>query len=672
MRTRVLRLVCVLLIGLVSALPAPQAHASPRFADIGIERWLNSLQHEDPEVRRNAAWMLGRYASAARGSRALTAGVSGRLQDRLRRERDHGVLRAIIYALSRYPTPDVDVSLRDAANPDSGLPPAVRATALRALLSRLEEPASLAPWLLRLSWTGGLNGPGDVAHEAAVEALAALPHNAFAAAIANAQEMSVGLVGALRAIGRRGDPRWAHPLLEALAPSRVSAGAPRVLAALDSVARLRCVEAAELVLNLALRGDDPAVRRAAVRTLASLGGAFDAAALRHLLAEPPLREVTLDTLGALGDRGALPSITPLLGAAWAGDRRAAAEALGAIGAVASIASLRERAVVERDAEVRRAMWRAIAQIGGGDARSALSIDDQSARWALSELLLREGGGDAHPMGASDPAARMVAALSGEAIEPRWSDDADARVAMALALGHARHDEVRRAESLDLALARESDEGVRVAIVLALARIGADPSSERGARGRACDALLSLVARESDAPSLAAVVAVSRLGALRVSAAREVVAHLVMSPGRDPLVRRVAIEAAGRLEIRGLRVAVERALAVDSDDSVRGAAAFALAAIAGRGARDALDEGLSVASTQALVEQIRAAHAQAVGDGEPIADSRSVARAANAPPRSVWCVTAGDGALVFGVATGDGEVWIDGAPALDEASLTRAR
>ncbi len=58
-----------------------------------------------------------------------------------------------------------------------------------------------------------------------------------------------------------------------------------------------------------------------------------------------------------------------------------------------------------------------------------------------------------------------------------------------------------------------------------------------------------------------------------------------------------------------------------------------------------------------------------GGGEGFTGSR-VVRAGSVVPRSVWCLTLPDGGLAFGVATGDGELWIEGAPSYDEAELAR--
>ncbi len=616
--------------------------------------------------------MLGRHASAASSSRVLAATVAARLQDRLRRERDEGVQRAIVYALSRYASPDVDASLREAAGAESGLPVAVRASALRALSTRAAEPLALVPSLLRASWTSVYGAPGDIAQDAAVRALSELPHNAFATALAQSREASVGGVGALRAVGRRGDPRWARPLLDALVQNRPGRSLAKTLAALDALARLRCVEAAEAVLAVAVSAEDLSVRRAAVRALASLGGGFDAAALRSFVAEPSLRDVAVETLGALGDHASTAVIVPLLDAPWSGDRRAAAEALGALADPESIPSILARARREPDVEARRAMWRAVARIGGPGAARALAVDDPQARWALAELLSHGGDFVASPR-TDDPSGALVAALSGEPWPSAWSaDDADERVSQALAAGHARGDDEARAASLEGALARESEEGVRAAIALALGRLAGDGAASLRAREVACDALLGLVDRERDAPSIAAVIALAQLGELRVEAARGLVARVVSSELSDPLARRAAIWAAGRLRVRGARLAVERALAVDPDDGVRGAAAFALAAIAGVDADASLAAASAVAPTDALIDQIAAARVAARADVTDAPRGVEVVRASSARPRSIWRVGVADGGLAFGVATADGEVWIEGASSFEAAALERVR
>lgn len=663
---------CIVAAGVASGPRFETAHATPLLAGVGPDAWLDRLQHEDPRVRRDAAWMLGRYASAATASRALSNAVSARLQDRLRRERDEGVQRAILWGLSRYSSADVDASLREAAAAESNLPVAVRAGALRALVSHAADPQSLVPWLLRSSWTGVIGTSGDLVQDAAVRALSELPHDVFATALAQSREASLGGVGALRAIGRRGDPRWARPLLDALTPGRPGRSLAKTLAALDAVARLRCVEAAGAVVAVASSGEDVAARRAAVRALASLGGGFDVSVLRSFVAEPSLREVAIEALGALGDRASVTVIVGALDAPWSGDRRVAAESLGALGDPDAIAPLVARAHRELDVEARGAMWRAVARIGGAAAARALSVDDPQARWAHAELLSRDAVEVSATARAEEPAAALVSALSGTSIAPRWSTDADQRVSMALALGHTRGGDEARATSLEGALARESDEGVRSSIVLALGRLAGDGGAQRHARALACDVLLSLVERERDAPSIAGAIALAQLGELRVEAARDLAVRIVAAEPADPLVRRVAIYAAGRLRARGARLAVERALAVDADDGVRGAAAFALAAMVGVAADGALAAAAAVASSDALIDQIAAARAAARADVTEAAPGGAVVRASSAPPRSIWYVERLDGGLAFGVATQDGEVWIEGGSSLEEATLNRAR
>lgn len=664
---------CILAAGIASGRPFECAHATPLLAGIGPDAWLERLQHEDPRVRRDAAWMLGRYASATAASRALSSTVTARLGDRLRRERDEGVQRAIVYGLSRYASADVDASLREAAGAESNLPVAVRAAALRALVSHAPDPQPLVPWLLRGSWAGVIGASGDLAQDAAVRALSELSHDVFARALAQSREASLGGVGALRAIGRRGDPRWARPLLEAITPGRPGRSLAKTLAALDAIARLRCVEAAEAVVAVATRGEDLAARRAAVRTLASLGGSFDVSALRSLVAEPSLREVAIEALGALGDRGSMAAIVAVLDAPWSGDRRVAAESLGALGDPEAIAPLVARARREPDVEARGAMWRAVARIGGARAARALAVDDPLARWALAELLLREGGEAGSVHRTEDPSGALVAALEGAAPAMSWPpDDADGRVSLALSMGHARGDDEARATSLDGALARESDEGVRSAIALALGRLAGDSGAALRAREVACDALLSLVERERGALSTAGAIALSQLGELRVEAARDIVAGLVASEPADPVARRVAIFAAGRLRVRGVRLPMERALAVDADDGVRGAAAFALAAVVGVEADGALASASAVASSDALLEQIAAARAASRADVTEAPRGVAVVRASSATPRSIWRVDRADGGLAFGVATADGEVWIEGGSSLDEATLETVR
>ncbi len=630
------------------------------------ESWGPRIQHPDPAVRRAALWALSLRdlpRGGAAGARLVTQ-VAAVAQ----RDRDPGAAAAAVFVLAQAGSAEARAALRELAGAP-GAPVAVRAGALRAY--SLTGDVAAASGLLTASRAGTLPLEGDALVAVAERTLADLPDAAFGAQVRAANPAvgtSAGRAGVLRAIGLRGDPRWAPALADALRVTRRNSAGLTALAALDAVARLRLAELAEPVVALARGDGDPAVRRAAVRTLGALGGAFDPAVVRALLDEPATREPALEALGSLGDAGSIAAVAALLDAPWAGDRRAAAEALAAIGSPAAVAPLAARAEREDDVDVRRALWRAIARVGGGDARDALArADDPAARWALAELLAREPSLHAPSgVGGEDASGLALAALAGAPrADALASPSAGRRAAAALALGLAPSADVARVDALGGALARESHEGARVALVLALADVAGHEGASRAARGAASGLLLGLVEREGDAPSLAGVAALSSLGSLRVAAARPAAARAVAAGHASALVRRVALRAAGQLGARGARWVAARALVSDPDAGVRGAAAVALRALLGGEAEPYLRAASLASGSPELIDRIAGA-AGAVG----FRGGASV-RASGAEPGSVWALALPDGGVAFGVAADDGELWVRGAPEAGEGELARA-
>jgi HEAT repeat protein len=630
------------------------------------EAWTSRLQHPDPAVRRAALWVLaGR--ELPRGGSAGTRIVT-QVAAIAQRDRDPGAAAAAVFVLSRAGTPEARAALRDLSGAPTS-PTAVRAAALRAYTLTGDTPSSFEG-LLHATRGGTLPFAGDAWAAVAERTVADLPDAAFGALVRASHPStgeSSGRVGVLRAIGRRGDPRWGAVLAEALRVTRRNSAGFTAIAALEAVAHLRLTELAEPVVALARSDADLTVRHAAVRALGALGGAFDPAVLRGLLAEPGMREPCLDALGALGDVGSIPAVTALLDATWGGDRAAAALALAAIGSPTSIASLAARAEREDEVDVRRTLLRAIAHIGGALAREALvPIDDPTGRWALAELLVGDPALARPPRSdASDASGAVVAGLAGApSSEGLRAEEAGRRVAAALAFGVAPGADLGRVDALGAALARESHEGVRVALVGALAELAAREEVSASTRGAACGLLLGLVEQEEPELSLAGVSALAALGRLRVAAAASVALRVVVAEHRSPLVRRVALLAAARLGVRSARWVASRTLVSDPDDAVRGAAAVALATLLGAGAEPYLRAVSLAAGSPVLIDQIAAAQG-AVGFR-----ARAQVRASGAEPGSVWTLSLPDGGVAFGVATDDGELWLRGATEAGDGELTR--
>lgn len=258
---------------------------------------------------------------------------------------------------------------------------------------------------------------------------------------------------------------------------------------------------------------------------------------------------------------------------------------------------------------------------------------------------------------------MLAGLAGAArLDGLLAAEPARRVSAAMALGLAPGGDVARAEALGAALARESREGARVAMALALGDLAGREDAATDARAAACGLLLGLVETEADGLTPAGVAALSSLGALRVAAAGPVAARVAAADHADPLVRRVALRAAGRLGARGARWVASRALASDPDDGVRGAAAVALVALSGAAAEPYLRAVSFASGSASLIDRIASAPGLVGFRG-----TGSV-RASGAEPGSVWALTLPDGGVVFGVATEDGELWVRGAPETGEGEL----
>ncbi len=636
-----------------TAVVVPHA-ARPALAIPGFGRlpdaWSVRLRHPDPVVRRGAAWLLGRYPPSP--LRPQDDAVARDLGELLVRETDLPTSLAAVATLGTRVYPHSVEMLRTVvtAPRENAARPEVQAAALQALGSLGDELGLHA--LLQAGATDGAGlSTGEVA-DAAARALADLPDNVLSEALVQARRTSSQLAVVFRAMGYRGDPRWGTALVEQLRlPAR-----PSTVAAVEAVARLRLTEAAprlvELVVSTSARPEDMVVRRAALRALGSLGGGFDPMALRSAVDDAGIRDVALDTCGALGDPRLVPVVTPLLAAPWAADRARAADALGALGSASALPALLARAADEEVPSVRRSLWRAVGRLGGPPAATALAraSDDPLARWALAEMALR--GGRVPVIPGDDAPAQVVRALAGGGADAGGlgSPSADLRVAAAMALGAA----ATGAAPLAARLERENDEGVRVAIVLALGR--AEPGAV------AAGALRRLLDREADEPSPAAVVAASVAGRRHVTAAAPALRGMLRA--RWGVGRSEAARALGVLGDDSAQSALESAVAFDSDPQARGAAAVALGALVGARAEGALRMAASTAWTGSLWEMVARARAAARSGGRPWFAGPAMARLSGAPPRSVWAVALPDGGFVYGVAAGDGEVLIPGVPSAD--------
>lgn len=170
-------------------------------------------------------------------------------------------------------------------------------------------------------------------------------------------------IAAVEAIGRTKHPEAGRVILSALGED----SPPELLdRGLRMLGTLKVKEAFDLFVK-SLSHKDESVRWAAVYGLGLLG---DPRALSHVRPfldseSEGLREVAIETLGRLGDRGSLPGLEEILRQSpKAFLRAAAATAMGRIGALASLEPLLDAFAKDKESSVRIAAWDAAVSIAG--------------------------------------------------------------------------------------------------------------------------------------------------------------------------------------------------------------------------------------------------------------------------------------------------------------------
>lgn len=630
----------------------------------GPEAALQALQHPDGARRRAAAAELAlRIVSLPTPQRGRFAAP---LEVALQREDDPAAAVNLVGALAAAGPAGAEVALRsvllEAVQPGRertrSVDPAVLGAAVRAM-GGVMESLGLSPTglgrravnedLAAVVALAGADGEGDPAAALAVRALAVLSAERFAEFTRQADRDERYQVAWFRAAARRGDPRVPTVAARVLARSRPDGA---VAAALDAVATMRATELVGAVLTVARDHPVRALRRRAVVALGRLGGGFDPEALAPFLDDPLTAEAALDAARALGAPSLVRHLAPWLTRPLAHDRRAAVDALASIDAPTVVPMLRARTLVEPDAAVRAALWRALA----GDEEATVRGPDDDVRWAaLAGRVWRGQGLDAESMperGAEGDAARaMVRAALGAPWEPErlTAGSPGARLAAALAAGVVR--EERRCDALAAALARDDHETVRVALVHSLAR-------QRCARG--WSALRELVRAEAAAPSDASLAAVGAL----VEAGQPVEAALLVAMSRDDdaVARAVASYALGALGGAGAVGALRVRVATDPSEMVRGAAAMALARRLGPEALGDLALLDRYAWTPGLVDNVARAVLRARSGAEGPSRPRRVVVLEEGASLARWTVRRADGSVAFAVtdARGVGYVELDGA------------
>lgn len=626
-----------------------------RSVDVVVAR----LERVSPEARLGAAWWIHRQATRA-GSLAAEDRdrLLNALGDALTREQDARVRVAMVSTLVTTDQPSrarwLD-ALRLAVR-QGVLPPTLGAMGLRAAGGDVTRGEELSQLVEAARAGGGVLSPGP-SSEVAIRSLAELPPSWFHQLAGGGRRPGLEEYVVMRAIGARGDPRYAPRVRDTLESGVRSTGLSPVPAALGAVESLGLVELAPQVLALARSATDVTVRRAATRALGALGGAFDSAALDALIEDPWTREPAFEAVGRLGDVARVPALVPWLSAVAPGDRVRAARALGRIGGAASVAALVARAQNEGDLEVRAALWDAVGQIGD-ESTAALTAasTDPAARVAWMRAVM---AGARAPRGAvvgDDEAAVWLRAAGGDDVDLAGlrAEDLARRMATARAMTARTASD---AGPLADALRVESNESVRALLVMALGRATKGPDADVARR-----ALAGVVARESEAPTVVALVA--WVASTDAGVAPAPAPWLRALNHGDPRMRQVAAWAAGRLGDASMRATLERAMWCEVDPTVRGTLAVALASTSGESATDALAMASRTAWTAPLIDRVRYAQALARSSRRAVDDGAQVVVRHGAPAGSVWCAEQPDGGWRVGVATMDGDVLMAGATSAD--------
>lgn len=650
----------------------------------GVDLWRGRLSAPEPHARRGAAWALGRFAAAAEATPVLT--------QQLVTESDPSVQLAIVGALVELGAFD---TLRrvlagallsprsDERGGDLALPRAAPETyaailtaagpmldelMVRALLQRLRDVQTASPGAPH----AGLSRALVAAPEAAFRALAAAPDAAFRGGVNAVASMGPDVARAsvvLLAVARRGDPAEVIRLRDPLRTERSEAV---VRGALEGVASLRLGELlAPEVLALA-RNELRAERGPAIRVAGQLGWRFSPAEVRAALRVSNVRAAMLDACVSAGNADAEGPIAELLRAPWAGDRRAAAEALATLGGTVAVGALVTGLREERDAGVRAVLFHALARVGGSTAERAISEaaarGEPEAMDGALECWLRRGAGPAPgapgaraALDRGSPAALRWGARAGDG--PTWgaieralrggdrTKRGDAGAALVLAGGAG----VRWPAGVDEALAdasmRERDDEVRR--VLSCAEAAAAPWSEP-ARGVLRDVVLSTRVRDRDE---ALVRASSALALAGDGLAEEPLRALLASP--SPSGR--AHAAYGLSRLLGPRAAplLGRAFETEFDAATRSVLALAYARTAGPAAVPALDRAARFAWTQGLADAIDRARGVARGSAVDEERGDAVLLLRGVPAFSLREFVTRDGAPRVVVAASDGGVFAAG-------------
>jgi hypothetical protein len=366
-----------------------------------LDALIAALRSAPPETLSRLSAVLAKYEDAAIGPVASVA-----------RDRSIAVAERLgpVYALGAFPTREAVDRLMELADPASGEPDAIRIAAVESLtrLSGLDLGADFRAWR---EWWGE-------ARDQSPEQWARDVVRRYRAQIGELQERQrmlaeryVALLGELyRSLPpERRSERLLLDLDDPLATVRAFA-----MERIDRLLRDSVAISGELRARLivALRDEDPALRRRAAELLHELNEATLPARLAELLATEPDREVIttyLDLLSRRPDEVALQPVLDRLADRTIGDKAADAawELLRAVPLTDELRTAARQAV-EQAREVRESpsLIRLAAMVGDAATRDALvpllDGDDPATKAAVAEGLRARGDYEPLLARADDP------------------------------------------------------------------------------------------------------------------------------------------------------------------------------------------------------------------------------------------------------------------------------
>lgn len=522
-----------------------------RVGPAAVEPLCQRLGDADGDVRKFAADVLGEI-----GDRRALIALEGALGDA-----DRNVRGAAAEALGKIGGPGAAAGLEAALAHDDQL---LRLSALDALaraghtppisvLAPLAQDRFLRRPLYRL--LGGLSDP--IALELLLAGLRESARGTREAALAAmARQRALRGEDGWPALGRRiHDAARGAPEVAQGARAALEAEDPEVVR--GAVWVLAMAQQAAAAAEIARAGADDRLRESCVDALATLGPAAGpplVAAMASL--SPGGRATAVRALARLREQSALNPLSALATEGAPDERRLAVEALGELGDPGAVALL---AHLVDDADVAPAAARALGAIGRRDRRAVRAevlrrLTDRPAPGLLRVLGEVAEPGDLAAVRAcarhADAAVRVAAvealaamrdAAAADTVAYALADE-DPLVRAAAARSLAAFDSPGARSSLVAAL-RDEDPGVAAAAAAALAALGAAEGAQELRR------LLDRGRVESAGPAvlpvLAAVRALTRLGAMDLSALEAAIGHPDPDVVKEALAAAPAVAGAAR-------------------------------------------------------------------------------------------------------------------------------